>query len=116
MNRQFRRTDLFAVLKRCEIPTPRVEHVKECVMAVHIKPLEIEIDGEISARRNCRELLMGSSWPEGGKQFHSALWRSMEALDSVTEADIARAAFVDAAHEVGMHVLPDDMAEIRKAG
>jgi len=90
-------------------------------MGVHIKPLEVEIDGAGKYRHaetveDLVKLLMGSSWPEGGKQYHSALWRSMEALDSVTEADIARDAFVDAAHEVGMHVLPDDMAEMRKAG
>jgi hypothetical protein len=99
----------------------RLSFVKECVMGVHIKPLEVEIDGAGKYRHaetveDLVKLLMGCSWPQGGKQFHSALWRSMEALDSVTEADIARAAFVDAAHEVGMHVLPDDMAEIRKAG
>ncbi|MEK1874565.1 MAG: DUF982 domain-containing protein, partial [Rhizobium altiplani] len=49
-------------------------------------------------------------------KFHSALMRSVEALEFYTDADIARAAFVDAAHEAGMHVLPDDIAEMKKAG
>lgn len=62
-------------------------------MGVHIKPLEVEIDGAGKYRHaetveDLVKLLMGSSWPQGGKQFHSALWRSMEALDSVTEADM----------------------------
>ncbi|WP_409564041.1 hypothetical protein [Rhizobium sp. RHZ02] len=40
--------------------------------------------------------------------------RSVEALEFYTDADTVRAAFVDAAHEAGMRVLPDDMAEMKK--
>jgi hypothetical protein len=39
----------------------------------------------------------------------------MEAIDWYVSAETARGAFVDAAHEAGMHILPDDQAEMRKA-
>ena len=50
------------------------------------------------------------------KEFHRALVSSFDALDHVIEPSAAREAFVNAAHAAGMHVLPDDMAEVRKAG
>ncbi len=43
-------------------------------------------------------MLMGGKWPEGGRKYHYALWRSMEAIDWYIEAYTDRAAFVDAAH------------------
>ncbi|MDP9809337.1 hypothetical protein J2W42_002185 [Rhizobium tibeticum] len=90
-------------------------------LPVFIKPLEVEIEGAGQYRhaetvQDLAAMLLGGRWPEGkGKKFHTALWRSMEAIEWYVAADTARAAFVEAAHEVGMHVLPDDVAEARKA-
>jgi hypothetical protein len=39
----------------------------------------------------------------------------MEAIEWYVDADTARQAFVEAAHEAGMHVLPDDTDELKKA-
>ncbi len=89
---------------------------------VFIKPLQVEIDGMGRYRKaetvdQLAAMLLSGKWHHrGGEKFHSALMRSVEALEFYTDADIARAAFVDAAHEAGMHVLPDDIAEMKKAG
>ena len=48
--------------------------------------------------------------------FHRALATSLDAMELYIDPETAREAFVRAAHMAGMHVLPDDMAEIRKAG
>ncbi|SEH87471.1 Protein of unknown function [Rhizobium tibeticum] len=90
-------------------------------LPVFIKPLEVEIDGidqyrHAETAQDLAAMLLGGKWPKSaGGKFHTALWRSMEAIEWYVDADTARAAFVEAAHEVGMHVLPDDMAEIKKA-
>ncbi|MDP9810156.1 hypothetical protein J2W42_003017 [Rhizobium tibeticum] len=61
-------------------------------------------------------MLLGGKWPKSaGGKFHTALWRSMEAIEWYVDADTARSAFVEAAHEAGMHVLPDDTPEMKKA-
>ncbi|WP_025659257.1 DUF982 domain-containing protein [Rhizobium sp. IBUN] len=91
-------------------------------LPVFIKPLQVEIDGMGRYRKaetvdQLAAMLLSGKWHHrGGDKFHSALMRSVEALEFYTDADIARAAFVDAAHEAGMHVLPDDIAEMKKAG
>ncbi|MEK1896351.1 MAG: DUF982 domain-containing protein [Rhizobium sp.] len=90
-------------------------------LPVLIKPLEVEFDGVGQYRhaetvQDLAAMLLGGKWPEGkGKKFHSALWRSMEAIEWYVDADTARQAFVEAAHEVGMHVLPDDTEEMKQA-
>ncbi|MCS0459955.1 DUF982 domain-containing protein [Rhizobium favelukesii] len=87
---------------------------------VFIKPLEVEIDGHGKYRhaetvQDLARMLL-SKWPGSeGEKFHSALMRSIEAMEWYVAAATARSAFVDAAHEAGMHVLPDDMDEMKKA-
>jgi hypothetical protein len=65
---------------------------------VPIVPLHVEIDGRNAYR-----------------QAHRALVTSIEAMQLYLDASSAGAAFVDAAHASGMHILPDDVEEIRKA-
>jgi hypothetical protein len=89
-------------------------------LPVPIKPLAVEINGLGQYQRadtvqDLVKMLLGGKWPGGGKKYNNALWRSMEAIDWYVSAETARGAFVDAAHEAGMHILPDDQAEMRKA-
>jgi len=89
-------------------------------LPVFIRPLAVEISGVGQYQRadtvqDLVKMLLGGKWPESGKTYNNALWRAMEAIDWYVSADTARAAFVDAAHEAGMHVLPDDYAEMGKA-
>jgi hypothetical protein len=90
-------------------------------LPVLIRPLEVEFDGVGQYRhaetvQDLAVMLLAGKWPEGkGKKFHAALWRSMEAIEWYVDADTARQAFVEAAHEAGMHVLPDDTDELKKA-
>jgi hypothetical protein len=88
-----------------------------------IAPLDVEIDGigkyaaPASIVEDLRALLTSLEWPnKKPKEFHRALVSSFDALDHVIEPSAAREASVNAAHAAGMHVLPDDMAEVRKAG
>jgi hypothetical protein len=87
-----------------------------------IAPLDVEIDGvgkyvPASSVEELTALLTCLEWPDKSpREFHRALVSSFDALDNVVSPQAAREAFVDAAHAAGMHVLPDDMAEIRKAG
>lgn len=60
-------------------------------------------------------LLSGKWHHRGSAKFHSALMRAIEAMEFYVGGETARAAFVDAAHEAGMRILPDDMAEMKKA-
>ena len=91
------------------------------VTRVPIIPLQVEIGG--MGRYDPAEtvdrlsgLLLSSSWPgTKGAPFQRALVSSLEALEFSADATTARKAFVDAAHAAGMHVLPDDVEEIRKA-
>ena len=85
-----------------------------------IEPLEVEIRGvgQYAPASTVEEMItfLLSDWPDKKKPgFHSALARSFDAMAMAAEPAAARAAFVDAAHAAGMHILPDDMAEIRKA-
>ena len=87
-----------------------------------IAPLDVEIDdvgkyAPASSVEDLTALLTSLEWPyTKPKEFHRALVSSFDALDHVIEPSAAREAFVNAAHAAGMHVLPDDMAEVRKAG
>jgi len=87
-----------------------------------IAPLDVEIDGvgkyaPASSVEDLKALLTSLEWPyTKPKEFHRALVSSFDALDHVIEPSAVREAFVNAAHAAGMHVLPDDMAEVRKAG
>ncbi len=93
-------------------------------LPVFIKPMHVELDGTGRYRKaetvdQLAGMLLSEKWHHrNGTKYHSALMRSIEALEFYTDAETARAAFVDAAHEAGMHVLPDDMAtaELKKAG
>ncbi|WP_018901452.1 DUF982 domain-containing protein [Rhizobium sp. 2MFCol3.1] len=85
-----------------------------------IEPLEVEIRGAGQHARveTVEEMIafLTSEWPDKTKPgFHSALARSIDAMVMAAEPAAARAAFVDAAHATGMHIFPDDMAEIRNA-
>ncbi|MBW9117699.1 DUF982 domain-containing protein [Rhizobium cauense] len=89
-------------------------------LPVFIKPLDVELDGTGKYRhadtvQDLVGMLMGGKWPKQDSTFHTALWRSMEAIEWYVDADTARQAFVDAAHKAGMHVLPDDEVEMKKA-
>ncbi|MBX5213979.1 DUF982 domain-containing protein [Rhizobium sp. NLR10a] len=85
------------------------------------KPLQVEIDGTGRYRKaetvdQLAVMLLSGKWHHrGGEKFHYALMRSVEALEFYTEGETARAAFVEAAHEAGMHVLPDDIPDVKKA-
>lgn len=90
---------------------------------VPIDPLHVEIDGIARYRQafsvdDLAALLMSPSWPSNEKraaEFHQALAMSLDAMSFYVDAEVARAAFVDAAHAAGMHVLPDDLAEMQMA-
>ncbi|MGG7576411.1 DUF982 domain-containing protein [Rhizobium sp. Nf11,1] len=89
---------------------------------VPISPLQVEIDGTGKYRKaeivqDLAGMLLSGKWHNKGSQgeFHHALVTSIEAIELYIDADRARKAFVVAAHAAGMHVLPDDMDEIRKA-
>jgi len=89
-------------------------------LPVFIKPIQVEIDGMGRYRKaetveHLAGMLLSGKWHHRGPKFHRALMRSIEALEFYIDGETARAAFVDAAHEAGMHVLPDDMAEMKKA-
>jgi hypothetical protein len=89
---------------------------------IPVKPLEVEIDGvgkyaQVSTVQDMIGFLTSLEWPDKKPPaFHRALMSSFDALDLVIDPTVARANFVNAAHAAGMHVLPDDMAEIRQAG
>ncbi|EJB02152.1 Protein of unknown function (DUF982) [Rhizobium leguminosarum bv. trifolii WSM597] len=91
---------------------------------VPIRPLHVEIEGLARYRQahsvdELALLLLSVSWPSGGKQsseFHQALATSLDAMELYLDPEVARGAFVMAAHAAGMHVLPDDMAETKIAG
>ncbi|MBX4860148.1 DUF982 domain-containing protein [Rhizobium ruizarguesonis] len=90
---------------------------------VPVRPLHVEIDGMGRYRQaysveDLAALLLGDGWPRADKtsHFHRAVATSLDAMELYLDPEIARAAFVNAAHAAGMHVLPDDMAEMKKAG
>ncbi|WP_183794173.1 MULTISPECIES: DUF982 domain-containing protein [unclassified Rhizobium] len=88
---------------------------------IPIAPLHVDIEGAgryVAANNveNIAALLISVEWPnKTPPAFHRALVTSLEALDHSVSPAQARAAFVDAAHAAGMHVIPDDMSEIKKA-
>ncbi len=88
---------------------------------IPIAPLHVDIEGAgryIGANNVERmaALLISVEWPDKKPPaFHRALVTSLEALDNSVSPEQARAAFVDAAHAAGMHIIPDDMTEIKKA-
>ncbi len=91
---------------------------------VPIRPLLVEIEGLARYRQaftvdELAGLLLSVSWPLSGRQtseFHHALATSLDALEFYIDSEVARAAFVDAAHVAGLHVLPDDMSAMKLAG
>lgn len=86
-------------------------------LPVFINPMQVEIDGMGRYRKaetvqDLAGMLLSEQWHhKHGSKFHGALMLSIEALEFYVDAKAARAAFVDAAHEAGMHVLPDDATE-----
>jgi len=85
-----------------------------------IEPLEVEINGigQYALAETVEEMIMylTDKWPDKSKPaFHIALARSIDAMVFAAEPEAARAAFVAAARAAGMHVLPDDIEEMRKA-
>nr|WP_018856351.1 DUF982 domain-containing protein [Rhizobium sp. 42MFCr.1] len=92
----------------------------DAVLPVFIRPLTVEIGGTGNYRhaetvQELAQMLVGGKWPANGKAFHSALWRSVEAIECYVDAETARCAFVEAAHEAGLHIVPDDQSEMKKA-
>ncbi|MDP9813362.1 hypothetical protein J2W42_006235 [Rhizobium tibeticum] len=90
-------------------------------LPVFIKPMQVEIDGigryrKAETVQQLAGMLLSGKWHHrGGAKYHRALMRSIEAIEFYVDGETARAAFVDAAHEAGMHILPDDMAKMKKA-
>lgn len=88
-----------------------------------IRPLHVEIDGAAKYRQahsveDLAAFLLSEKWPHlenDPSAFHRALATSMDAMQLYLDPEIARQAFVAAAHASRMHVLPDDMKE-KKAG
>lgn len=91
---------------------------------IPIRPLHIEIDGMAKYRqaRSVEDLaafLLSEQWPHlenDPAAFHHALATSMDAMQLYLDPEVARKAFVEAAHASRMHVLPDDVKEKKKAG
>ena len=91
---------------------------------VPIRPLHVEIEGLARYRQahtvdQLAGLLLSVGWPSTGKQtseFHHALATSLDAMELYIDPEDARRAFVEAAHVAGIHVLPDDMPEMKLAG
>lgn len=78
-----------------------------------------ELDGQGFCVDDLAAFLLGDGWPQPARAdpaFHRALATSLDAMDLDIDPETARVAFVRAAHMAGMHVLPDDMADMRKAG
>jgi hypothetical protein len=89
-----------------------------------IRPLHVEIDGAAKYRQahsveDLAAFLLSEKWPHlenDPAAFHHALATSMDAMQLYLDPEIARQAFVEAAHASRMHVLPDDVKEKKKAG
>ncbi|MBB3316788.1 hypothetical protein FHT77_002669 [Rhizobium sp. BK181] len=86
---------------------------------VFISPMDVEIEGNGRYRHadtvaDLAAMLLSSKWPKSRPSFHSALMASLEAMEFYTDAATARAAFVIAAHEAGLRVLPDDGEKSQK--
>ena len=86
---------------------------------VFIIPMDVEIEGNGRYRHadtvaDLAAMLLSSKWPKSRPSFHRALMASLEALEFYTDAATARSAFVMAAHEAGLRVLPDDGEESQK--
>lgn len=89
---------------------------------IPVRPLYVEIDG----LGRCRQAfsiddlaaLLCDSWRRDERSssgFHRALATSLDAMELYLDHEVAREAFVNAAHAAGIHVLPDDLSEMRKA-
>ncbi|EJL52771.1 hypothetical protein PMI09_03675 [Rhizobium sp. CF122] len=89
---------------------------------VFINPMDVGFEGNTGCFRHAdtvedlAAILLSSKWDWSNvPSFHHALMSTLEALEFYTDAASARAAFVVAAHEAGLQVLPDDAAKVRKA-
>lgn len=89
-----------------------------------IRPLYVEIDGIAKYRQahsveDLAAFLLSEQWPHLENDpalFHHALATSMDAMQLYLDPEVARKAFVEAAHASRMHILPDDMKGKKKAG
>ncbi|MEK1897495.1 MAG: DUF982 domain-containing protein [Rhizobium sp.] len=89
---------------------------------VFISPIDVGIEGDTGRYRHAdtvedlAAMLLSGKWTlSKAPSFHRALMTSLEALEFYADSASARTAFVAAAHETGLHVLPDDVAETRNA-
>jgi len=89
---------------------------------VYISPIDVEFEGNTGRYRHAdtvgdlAAMLLSHQWSwSNAPSFHRALMTSMESLEFYVEAADARAAFVVAAHELRLRILPDDTAELRGA-
>ncbi|MBB3447065.1 MULTISPECIES: DUF982 domain-containing protein [unclassified Rhizobium] len=88
-----------------------------------IRPLHAEIDGMSKCRQaysveDLAAFLLSEKCPHlenDPVRFHHALATSMDAMQLYLDPEMARQAFVEAAHASSMHVLPDDMEGIRQS-
>ncbi len=82
---------------------------------VPIKQVSVQIHG-IGGYRNVHTvadlatILMSERWPKkaGSTTFQRALAQCLTALENQKGGDLARKAFVDAARDAGITVMPDD--------
>lgn len=82
---------------------------------VPIKEVSVEIHGTGGYRNvhtvaDLAGMLMSDRWPKraGSTKFQRALAQCLTALEKQSGGDLARRAFVEAAREAGITVLPDD--------
>ncbi|MDQ0559814.1 hypothetical protein QO004_001596 [Rhizobium mesoamericanum] len=88
---------------------------------VFISPMDVGFEGNTGRYRHAdtvadlAAILLSSRWDWSNvPSFPHALVSTLEALEFYTDAANARAAFLIAAHEAGVQILPDDAAEMRK--
>jgi hypothetical protein len=89
---------------------------------VPIKKISVEIHG-IGGYRNVHtvadlaSILLSDQWPKraGTTTFQRALAQCLMALENQSRGDVARKAFVEAARDAGVTVLPDDVPLQQKA-
>jgi len=89
---------------------------------VYISPIDVEFEGNAGRYRHAdtvgdlAAILLSRKWNwSNAPSFHRALMTSVEALEFYVEAEDARSAFIAAAHELGLRVLPDDATSLKQA-
>ncbi|CCM79197.1 DUF982 domain-containing protein [Rhizobium mesoamericanum] len=89
---------------------------------VSISPMDVGFEGNTGRYRHADSvedlaaILLSDRWDWSNvPSFHHAPVPTLEAPEFYTDAANARAAFVVAAHEAGVQILPDDATKMLKA-